>query len=112
MAKKTTRSLGDMLSKKNGDRAPDQLQLRGETLRKKGPNANYNFSVQQEPITRMGDKDFANMPENPKYLRFDNRSSYRDGIINSFTFGITEVSDIHENEATARYTDGNATAKR
>ena len=112
MAKKSTKSLGNMLSKKNGDRAPDQLELRGETLRKKGPNANYNFSVQQEPITRMGDKDFANMPDRPMYLRFDNRDSYRDGIINSYTAGITEVSDIHENEATARYTDGNATAGR
>lgn len=112
MAKKYTKSLGDMLSKKNGDKAPDQIELRGETLRKKGPNANYNFSVQQEPITRMGDKDFANMPDRPMYLRFDDRSSYRDGIINSFTCGITEVSDIHENEATQRYTDGNATAKR
>lgn len=112
MAKKYTKSLGDMLSKKNGDKAPDQLELRGETLRKKGPNANYNFSVQQEPITRMGDKDFANMPDRPMYLRFDNRSSYRDGIINSFTYGITETSDIHENEATAKYTDGNTTAKQ
>lgn len=112
MSKKYSKSLDDVLSKKNGDRAPDQLELRGETRRKKGPNANYNFSVQQEPITRMGDKDFANMPDRPMYLRFDDRSSYRDGIINSFTAGITEVSDIHENEATARYTDGNVTAKR
>lgn len=112
MAKKYTKSLGDMLSKKNGDKAPDQLELRGETLRKKGPNANYNFSIQQEPITRMGDKDFANMPDRPMHLRFDNRDSYRDGIINSFTCGITEVSDIHENEATSKYMQGNTTAKQ
>jgi len=112
VAKKYTKSLNDELSKKNGDKAPDQLKLRGETLRKKGPNANYNFAVQQEPITRMGDKDYANLPNRPMYLRFDNRDSYRDGIINSFTCGLTEVSDIHENEATQRYMDGNATSER
>lgn len=60
-------------------------------------NANYNFRDQREPDRRMGEGDFANMPREPKLMKFSKQHGYRDGIINSFTSCVTETSDIYEN---------------
>lgn len=61
-------------------------------------NANYNFQVQDEPLRRMGANDFANMPGRPMFMEFSPKNGYRDGIINSFTTDIREISDISENQ--------------
>jgi hypothetical protein len=61
-------------------------------------NANYDFNRQVDPKKRMGAKAHANLPQEPKFLRFGHNNDYRDGIINSFTNDIVEVSDIRENQ--------------
>lgn len=68
-------------------------------MAKKDRNANYDFAVQKEPISRMGSRDYANLPQQPKYMTFDKEHTYRDGIVNSFTVGITDISGINENES-------------
>lgn len=65
--------------------------------RKEDRNANYNFQDQVEPKRRMGQGSFANLPEEAKILKFDNTPQYRDGLINSFTANIEEISEIYEN---------------
>lgn len=61
-------------------------------------NANYDFNRQVDPTKRMGGGEHANLPQQPKYLRFGHNNDYRDGIINSFSLNIVETSDIHENQ--------------
>jgi hypothetical protein len=68
------------------------------TMRKRGPNANYDFSRQVDPNSPMGHGEFANMPEKPIMREYSNEPQYRDGLINSFTSNIRDVSDICENE--------------
>lgn len=87
------------MAKKNGDRAPDPTILRGRTVGKKDRNANYDFAVQKEPENPMGHGEYANLPQQPKYMTFDKEHTYRDGVVNSFTVGITDVSKINENES-------------
>lgn len=58
-------------------------------------NANYDAN-QDEPSTRMGANSFANMPEEPIYGEYM-MPQYRDGIINSFSAGVSELSGIDEN---------------
>jgi hypothetical protein len=87
------------MGKKNGDKAPDPTILKGQTVRKKDKNANYDFSVQKEPANPFGHGQFANMPEKPMFMGFDREHSYRDGIVNSFTVGLTDLTKIHENES-------------
>jgi len=67
--------------------------------RKYGHNANYDFEVQKEPRSPMGHGSFANMPEQPMFMGFaKDGGTYRDGIINSFSCKVSEISDIDENE--------------
>ena len=87
------------MPKGNRDYARDPNKRVGPTVGKKDKNANYAFNIQKEPTNPMGHGDFANMPSQPKFMTFDKEHSYRDGIVNSFTVGLTDVSDIHENEA-------------
>lgn len=63
----------------------------------KGRNANYNFQDQVEPKVRMGQGEYANLPQEAKMLKFDNTPQYRDGIVNSWSANIEEVSGIYEN---------------
>jgi hypothetical protein len=58
-------------------------------------NANYDAN-QDEPGARMGANSFANMPEEPIYGTYM-MPQYRDGIINSFSAGVSELSGIDEN---------------
>lgn len=60
-------------------------------------NLNYNFEDQKEPKKRMGEGDFANLPRDPKYLKFENEPQMRGGIPNSFTCDIEDISGIYEN---------------
>ncbi len=87
------------MAKKNKDGARDPTILKYQTVRKKDKNANYDFSVQKEPENPFGHGDYANMPNRPMFMEFDHEHTYRDGIVNSFTVGITETSKIHENES-------------
>lgn len=64
---------------------------------KKGKNANYDFARQKEPLRNMGQSSFANMPEKPMLMGFG-KATYRDGLINSFSASIDEISEIHENQ--------------
>lgn len=73
------------------------MKMKQPTVRKRDVNANYDFSIQEEPMTRMGAGSFANLPTEPKYMSFSNKHSYRDGIINSFSQTVYDTSDIHEN---------------
>lgn len=64
---------------------------------KKEKNANYDFEKQVEPKRRMGAGSFANLPDRPIYANYGG-PSLRDGITNSFTCNIDDVSGIDENE--------------
>ena len=64
----------------------------------KGKSLNYNFEDQKEPKKRMGKGDFANMPSDPKFLKFDNTPEYRGGNVNSFVCNVEEISEIYENQ--------------
>lgn len=61
-------------------------------------SSNYDFNKQKDPKRRMGENDFANLPSKPMYMSFDDKNEYRDGIINSFTHRVREISDISENQ--------------
>ena len=87
------------MAKKYGDKNPDPTILRGATVRKKDKSANYDYSVQKEPEDPFGHGQYANLPQRPMFMEFDHEHTYRDGIVNSFTVGITETSGIHENES-------------
>jgi hypothetical protein len=71
--------------------------LDGQATYKKrfAKNANYD-ARQDEPGKRMGESSFANLPNQPMYAQFM-APEYRDGIINSFTCGVSELSGIDEN---------------
>lgn len=64
----------------------------------KNKNANYDFAKQYEPRKPMGSGSYANMPEKPIMREFSREPEYRDGIVNSFTANIRDVSDICENQ--------------
>lgn len=64
----------------------------------KNKNANYNFDSQKQPRRRMGEGSFANLPDHPMFGSFGG-PTYRDGLINSFTAGISNLSGIDENRA-------------
>lgn len=61
-------------------------------------NANYDFAKEKDPKRRMGQEDFANLPNRPMYMGFSGKHDYRDGIINGFTCEVSEISDMSENE--------------
>ena len=63
-----------------------------------GDNANYDYKSQKQPMKRMGQGAFANMPEQPMLMGFGEGATYRDGLINSFSCNVSEVSKIDENE--------------
>lgn len=65
-------------------------------MAKKNKNANYDFDKQVAPAKRMGGGSFANLPDRPITARFGG-PSYRDGLINSFTASVSELSGIEEN---------------
>lgn len=65
-------------------------------MAKKGKNANYDFAAQKEPLRNMGQSSFANMPEKPMLMSFG-KPTYRDGIVNSFSQSVGEISEIDEN---------------
>lgn len=64
-----------------------------------GKTANYNFEVQEEPSSRMGDSEFANLPSKPIVKNFSRTHDYRSGVVNDFSCGLEEESEIHENKA-------------
>jgi hypothetical protein len=67
-------------------------------MKKGGKNANYDFKKQKEPAKPMGQGGFANLPDKAMMMAFDGNPSYRDGIVNSFSCNVSEVSGIDENE--------------
>lgn len=84
---------------KRSDINPDPLDLgrNSPTKRPADKNANYNFADQQDPKKPMGHGSFANMPSEPMMKTFSKEGTYRDGVVNSFTQGVEEMSDIYEN---------------
>lgn len=84
---------------RNFNQDPINLKLREPTLRAKDKNANYDYSIQDEPMKRMGKNDFANMPEEPIMADYSHKIFYRDGIPNSFSHSVEETSGIHSNWA-------------
>jgi hypothetical protein len=69
----------------------------GAAVFKKRFAKNANFDADQdEPSNRMGSDSFANMPPDPIYGDYM-MPQYRDGIINSFSAGVAELSGIDEN---------------
>ena len=65
-------------------------------IAKHGHNANYDFK-QKAPMAPMGHGSFANMPEKPMFASFAKNGDYRDGLVNSFTCNIDELSKVDEN---------------
>ncbi len=63
-----------------------------------GKTANYDFEKQNEPVPRMGQEDFANMPKEPIMKNFSHSHNYRSGVINDFSCGLEDESGIHENK--------------
>lgn len=63
-----------------------------------GKTVNYDFSVQDEPMKRMGDEGFANMPSEPVMRNFSRSHNYRSGVVNDFSCGLEDESGIHENK--------------
>jgi len=63
-----------------------------------GKTANYDWKVQNEPPTRMGSEDFANMPAAPMIKSFSKSHNYRSGVVNDFTCALEDESGIHENK--------------
>lgn len=63
-------------------------------------NANYD-AIQDEPANRMGSSSFANMPEEAMVNEYM-MPQYRDGIINSFSAGVSQLSGIDENRRKTR----------
>ena len=63
-----------------------------------GKTKNYNFESQDEPVSRMGNDSFANMPEAPMIKNFSRSHNYRSGVINDFSCGLEEDSGIQENK--------------
>ena len=61
-----------------------------------GHNANYGFE-QHAPQTPMGHGDFANLPKQPKFMSLDPKWEMRDGLRNSPTVTINEISGVDEN---------------
>lgn len=59
---------------------------------------NYNFKRQKDPQKPMGFGDFANLPKDAKFMNFSNVPQYRQGVVNSFTANLEEVSEIYENQ--------------
>lgn len=64
---------------------------------KKERSANYAPCTRKEPIPRMGQGNFANLPDNPMIMPFGS-PTYRDGVINDFDSTVDEISRIHENQ--------------
>jgi hypothetical protein len=63
-----------------------------------GDTKNYNFKSQDQPVSRMGDESFANMPEAPIMKNFSRSHNYRCGVVNDFSCGLEEESGIQENK--------------
>lgn len=59
--------------------------------------ANYEFYKSHEPAIPMGSGSFANMPNSPLITTFSREHEHRDGIINSFTTDVDQISSIEEN---------------
>lgn len=89
------------MAKKSRDVNPDLTNLKRNqpTVRPKDKNANYNYSIQNEPMTRMGKDSFANLPDKPMIMAYSEKINYRDGIPNSFSHSIEETSGVHSNWA-------------
>lgn len=61
-------------------------------------NANYNFLSKKEPKHPLGHGEFANLPMEGIIASYGTPESYRDGIVNSFSKTIRDISDISENQ--------------
>ncbi len=61
-------------------------------------NANYKFEKKDSRPKTWGNGSFANLPDRPMYMGFSGKHDYRDGIINSFTTEVSEMSGIEENQ--------------
>ena len=72
-----------------------------------GKTENYDFDRQMEPVSRMGDSDFANMPNAPVMKKFSNSHNYRSGVINDFSCGLEDESGIYENKCYGNKPQGN-----
>lgn len=60
-------------------------------------DSNYDKKVQKQPARRMGQGSFANLPDKIMVKEFAG-CKYRDGITNSFTDSIEDISGISENQ--------------
>lgn len=65
-------------------------------MAKKGKNANYDFASQKQPVKNMGSGSFANLPDKPIMASYG-PPVYRDGLVNSFTASLSDLSGIKEN---------------
>jgi hypothetical protein len=61
-----------------------------------GKTQNYDFEKQEEPLDRMGNNSFANLPDAPIMKNFSRSHNRRSGVINDFACGLEEESGIHE----------------
>lgn len=66
-------------------------------------NANYAFNSQKEPKRPMGAGSFANMPEKEMFIPYGQPESYRDGVVNSYSVNMQDVSKLNENR---RFNEG------
>jgi hypothetical protein len=59
--------------------------------------ANYEFYKMHEPAIPMGSGSFANLPDQPILKMFSRKHQHRDGITNSFSVDLDDMSGIEEN---------------
>jgi len=72
------------------------IYLISTNMKKNPKNANYSFK-DKEPSKRMGQGEYANMPDKPIQMKFSDKCDMRDGIRNSFVCSVEEISGIEEN---------------
>lgn len=68
------------------------------THQKHGKDANYDFKKQKEPSHRMGDGNFANMPDRPIMRPFPPCERFRGGMRDGTVCEVSDISGIEENE--------------
>lgn len=72
-------------------------------------NANYAYNSQKEPKRPMGEGSFANMPEKEMFIPYGQPESYRDGIINTQSVQLQDVSKLNENR---RFNEGKDSSQK
>lgn len=79
-------------------KASGKLDLKvPERSKNRGYDANYDIAKQNEPVKRMGNGSYANLPSAPIMKSFGRSHDYISGVVNRYDCGLENVSGIDEN---------------